>query len=136
MEINLGNVLKVIAAGAAALWGGLEPMVQLLILLMAVDIVTGFLAGWYDKKLDSVIAFRGVLKKGLILCLVVVASLVQYYAAAQVGLEPGQIPLSAALAGFFSASEALSSLENAARAGVPIPDFLRAALAKLNPTRD
>lgn len=43
------------------------------------------------------------------------------------------VPLGEAVAGFYAAHELLSVLQNADRAGLPVPQVLRDALAKLSP---
>lgn len=117
--------IKVAAGAVAALWGGLEAMVQLLIALMILDIATGLLAGYISKELSSDVSFRGMAKKAIALLLVAGGQL----------LEPTVgLPLSEAIAGFYAMHELLSVLENAARAGLPVPQILKDALAKLNMT--
>lgn len=116
--------VRVLAAAAAAIWGGLSPMVQLLIVLMALDILTGVLAAYVTRSLSSDVSFRGVARKGIVLIVVGAAAVVQ---------EPAGIPLADAVAGFYLAHEAISLLENTARAGLPVPAVLQAALAKLSP---
>lgn len=115
---------KLAAAATAAFWGGLAPLVQVLIAVMAADLLTGLLAGYITRKLSSDVSFRGLAKKAIVLVLVAVGRL----------LEPAVgLPLGDVVAGFYLVHEGLSILENAARAGLPVPQALREALVKLAP---
>jgi toxin secretion/phage lysis holin len=116
-----------VVAFIAARWGGLPFVLQLLIILMALDILSGLIAGFVTKKLSSDVSFRGLAKKAMILVLVGLAQLLG--GAVSIG------GLGSAVAGFYCVHEGLSILENAVRAGVPVPDFLREALAKLSPEK-
>lgn len=115
---------RVVAAGVAVAWGSLTPLVQLLIALMVLDILSGLLAAYGAQALSSSVSFRGMARKGLALVLVGAAAVLQQHL---------QLPLADAVAGFYAASELISITENAARAGLPIPAALQAALAKLSP---
>lgn len=117
--------LKAAVALVAAYWGGLPALVQLLIGLMALDVATGFLAAYISRELSSDDSFRGMARKVMELALVAGAMLIEPHA--------GGMPLGAAVAGFYCAHELLSVIENAGRAGLPIPQVLRDALKKLTP---
>lgn len=121
--MNFGKyTLQGIGAFAAALWAGLPLMVQVLIGMMVLDTATGILAAYIDAALDSRVSFRGTAKKAIVLLLV----------AAAAWLEPAiGVPLASAVAGFYVVHELMSILENAAVAGLPVPDVLRDALARV-----
>lgn len=112
------------AAGAliAALWGGLPILVQVLVGLMVLDILSGLLAAYVARQWSSKTSFRGMAKKAIVLALVGAAA----------WLEPAVgVPLASAVAGFYVVHELLSILENATMAGLPVPDVLRDALARI-----
>jgi len=110
------------AALMAGLWGELPVMIQVLIGLMVADIVAGLLAAYIAREVSSRISFRGMARKGLILIVVGVSAL----------LEPVTgFPIAAAVAGFFVVHESISILENATLAGLPVPDVLKDALARV-----
>lgn len=125
---NLQLWVKLVIASAAALWGGLEPLVQLLLMMMILDIITGIAAAIATKTLSSEVSFTGMIKKFLILCLVVFGAVLDTNAG---GLLP--ISLMSGVAGFFCVHEGISVLENAGKGGVKVPAFLKDALEKLNP---
>ncbi|MCW5939898.1 MAG: phage holin family protein [Fimbriimonadaceae bacterium] len=93
-----------------------------LLVLMACDVLMGLLIAFGRKEVSSSVSRVGMARKAAVLLVVAVAYLVETYVQTPVGL---------ATAAFFALTEALSVVENAARLGVPIPGFLRAALAKL-----
>ena len=122
MDDKIKYTLQGVGAFAAALWAGLPIMVQVLIGMMLLDITTGLLAAYVGNALDSRVSFRGTAKKVIVLLLV----------AAAAWLEPAiGVPLASAVAGFYVVHELMSILENAALAGLPVPDELRAALARV-----
>lgn len=117
--------LKSIGAVAAGLWGGLHPMFQTLLCLMALDILSGLLAAYIKKEVTSEASFRGMAKKGLIVLLV----------GGSVALNRAwslDLPLGVAVAGFYCIHEMISITENAARAELPLPPKLLEVLKKLN----
>ena len=116
--------LKGIGATIAALWGGFNPIMQALLVLIVLDIITGILAGYYTRTLSSEKTFRGMAKKTIVLAIVAGAHVLS--AAWQ-----SPIPLGTAAAGFYVIHEMLSIMENAGRAGIPLPQQLMTALQKL-----
>ena len=60
--------------------GGMDGLLTALIVFMAIDYVTGLMCAVADKKLSSSIGFKGICKKVLIILLVGVAHIVQWYA--------------------------------------------------------
>mgnify|MGYP001607150072 CR=1 FL=1 len=113
-----------LAGLAVGWWLGLHPAVQVLIVLMGIDLASGLLAGL--GQLRSEVAFLGLRKKAIVLLLVAAASLL--------GQMADNLPLGQAVAGFYAAHEGISILENATRAGLPVPRALREALARLDPS--
>lgn len=120
--------MATLAAGIswlATLWGMTPPIVQLLLAMMVADVVTGVLAG---KRiyggLSSDKAYIGMRKKGIE---IVIVAIIWY---AQVHGNIGA-PLYDTVAGFFIGQEGLSILENAALAGLPVPEQIKDWLEKL-----
>jgi len=121
---TIGIVVRAIAAFVGGLWVGLNPLFQALMILMALDIVTGMLSGYVAKQLSSDVSLRGVTKKALILLVVAGASVVAPHV--------GELPLAEVVAAFYIAHEGLSIIENLGEAGLPVPQALKDALGKLN----
>lgn len=92
-------------------------------LLMGIDIATGLLAAAIAKNVSSTTAYEGMVRKAIMLLLVGLGVILEPYAQ--------EVPLGKMLALSFTIVEVLSIVENAARAGVPIPNALREFLVKL-----
>ena len=106
--------------------GGMDGLLIALVVMMAIDYVTGIMCAIVDKKLSSAIGFKGIFKKVLILMLVAVANIIDVHV---VGTGSA---LRGATVCFYLSNEGLSILENAVHLGLPVPDGLREALAQLH----
>ena len=106
--------------------GGMDGMMIALIVLMALDYVTGVMCAVIDKKLSSAVGFKGICKKVLILMLVGVANVVDLHVVGSGAVLRG------AVIAFYLSNEGLSLLENAAHVGLPVPDKLKDVLAQLH----
>lgn len=104
------------------LFGGVSVFLSALLILILVDILTGFLAAAIKKHLQASVMFAGGCKKMIILAIIV---LVHY-----LGDALGLPWLREAVISYYAINEALSIMENAVRAGVPVPAFLTALLKK------
>lgn len=132
----------VIAAGgfATALLGGWDTMLRVLALFVVLDYVTGLIAAWAQKKLSSKVGAAGIVRKVLIFAVVMVAAQLDVLIASATSGIP-QLSAVPALCRslvicFYIANEALSILENAGEAGLPIPESLKNALAALRKKGD
>jgi len=112
-----------VGGAITAALGGWDLALEILVLFVVLDYVTGLAAAWYEKKLNSHIGFRGIARKVLLFVPVAVA-----YALDQ---ALGQDILRSLAIWFYMANEGLSILENLGRAGVPIPAPLKTALEQL-----
>ena len=120
-----------IAASAIGGWlgyflGGMDGMLIALIVLMALDYITGVMCAIIDKKLSSAVGFKGICKKVFILMLVGVAHIIDVHVAGTGSALRGAVVC------FYMSNEGLSLLENAAHIGLPIPDKLRDILSQLH----
>ena len=117
--------LTALGGWLGGLLGGADGLLTALIAMMALDYLTGVACALLDRRLSSAVGFRGVCKKALILTLVGVAHLLDSRVTGTGGALRGAVIC------FYLSNEALSLVENAARAGLPVPDRLRAALQQL-----
>lgn len=107
---------------ALLIWliGGWDTLAKVLFGLMFLDYLTGILVGYRMKNLNSKRAYKGLRKKLLILVILCGASLM-HKIVPDLGFRT--------LVGiFYCATELISIIENAAKAGVPIPNKLKVAL--------
>ncbi len=120
-----------IAASAIGGWlgyflGGMDGLMIALIVLMALDYISGVMCAVIDKDLSSAVGFRGIAKKVFILMLVGVANVVDVHV---VGTGSA---LRGAVICFYLSNEGLSLLENAAHIGLPVPERLKEVLVQLH----
>lgn len=125
------KVVKVIVA-IAALFGGWDPMMQVLVAVMLIDWVTGVIVSLIGKSpktetghLDSKVGFAGLLKKALIMAVVFLSVRLDSL------LPSDQAVFRSMTCWFYVANEGISVLENLALAGVPFPAVLKKALEQL-----
>ena len=127
------ELLAGIGGAIAAFFTGLPPIIWILLAVMTIDYITGIICGLMGKSqktenggVSSSAAFKGLLKKMLIILVVLMAALLDKAVAIKAGVE------FEAVAGFtclwFIASEGFSILENVAAMGVPVPKILLHAL--------
>ena len=129
-NIILG-VIACVGGFLAQMLGGWDMLLQVLIVIMAVDVITGWIvAGIFHKSpktetgaLDSKIGFKGLFKKFSVLLLILVA--------AQLDKAIGGTFSRTAVILFFCGNEGLSILENFALMGIEYPAFLKNALEAL-----
>lgn len=114
------------------LLGGWDSLIQALIVLMAVDLVSGFVAAFVfgqSKKTESGRAeskamLKGLARKGMALCIVIVGCIVDDLAGSHVFVRNAVIFA-------LSIREVLSFVENLGLMGVPFPDVLMRGLEAL-----
>jgi len=133
MEANraigyLKLAVAVVGTFLTTFFGGWDTMLRVLVLFVAIDYVVGVTAAWFEKKLNSEIGARGIVKKVLLFVIVALA--------VQVDLALGQEIFRSLAIWFYLANEALSIIENAGRCGVPIPSFLKTALEQMKQKAD
>lgn len=129
-------IYKAAAAGAGAIisvFTGIPVIMWILVGMMTLDYVTGLITGALGVsnkteggRLSSRAAFEGLVKKGVVLLVVLLAVLIDLAIANSSGVTFSAVTGATCL--WFIASEGVSVLENAAELGVPIPGILRKAL--------
>ena len=127
MTNYINAILAVLSAAGGLVihyLGGLDQLLIALLALIVVDYITGIAKAVATKTLDSKIGFKGIARKTLILSVVALSYIAE-------SLTGGAVPLREAVILFFAANEGISILENAAAAGLPIPDKLKETLAQL-----
>lgn len=125
IEVWVGGI----AGGVGMLWSylfGQNNALDVLIAAMILDYATGVMAAYInrDMMLNSRRGFRGIAKKIMILMLVSFAHLLDN--------AVGQTIIAITVTWFFIGNEGLSVLENAAKAGLPVPESLKNTLEQLS----
>ena len=126
MKDTFFSTLSAIGAGVAStLLGGWDKSLEILLIFIIMDYITGVAATFKTKTLKSSVGFEGLMKKGAIFLIVILA--------AQLDRITGNAAcvFRTSTAFFFIANDALSVLENVGEMGVKLPGFLTSALTKL-----
>lgn len=133
MKNRIIELLSACVGAIVAFFTGLPPIIWVLISVMTLDYITGIICGIMgisDKTtnggLSSTEAFKGLLKKMLIIGVVLLAALLDRAVTLQAGIDFEAVAGATCL--WFIASEGMSILENTAKIGIPIPRILLNAL--------
>ena len=134
------DILKGLAAAGGfvlGLYGERDVLMTVLVCCMAVDYLLGLVVAVMGRSrktenggLSSEIGFKGLLRKGVILMMVLLASLVDRV----LGAGSNAFRTMACL--FYIANEGLSVIENSALAGVPWPEKLKNALEMMKSNKE
>ncbi|AVF22797.1 phage holin family protein [Paenibacillus larvae] len=116
-----------VAAGGASVsyfFGGWGAALDILLLVVIIDYLTGMVAGFIEGGLKSKVGFVGIARKVGIFVVVVIAHKVDALLGQSHFLRDTAVI-------FYIVNELLSILENCGRVGVPIPPALREAIQVL-----
>lgn len=119
------GAFAVLGTVVTALFGGWDAALKILVFLMIVDYVTGFLAAYKYKRVNSDVMFWGGIRKGIVFIVVIIAVLLDE-------LINGGLPIVRTLAlYYYIAREGLSVAENLGLLNVPMPQQMVDALTQL-----
>ena len=126
---KITELVAAVGGAVASFFVTMPPIVWVLIAVMSIDYITGLTCGALGKSkktengyLASHEAFKGLLKKALILLVVLLAALLDYAVSIGAGIAFEAVMGATCL--WFIASEGFSILENVACMGVPVPKIL------------
>lgn len=125
-EIRVMALFGAIGAFFSWLVGGMDAPIRALLVLIAIDYITGMIAAWKTGTLDSRKGFTGIMRKVSILAVVAFANLLD------TSMSLNHIFRSMAIFGY-AGMEGLSIIENTDRMGYSeyIPQFVRDKLIQL-----
>lgn len=123
-KVDLSAVGGVLLTGISYLLGGLDVALKTLLIVMAIDYVSGVLKAIYNKKIDSKIGVKGIIKKVGYLLIVALAVLLDKL----IG-DSGAIRTLVIY--FFVANEGISIVENWGAMGLPLPKKIIDVLEQL-----
>ncbi|MGN0150403.1 MAG: holin family protein [Clostridia bacterium] len=122
---NVLSIATAIVGGfIASLFGAWDIILWALLVLMALDYITGIVKAVYTKTMSSEIGFKGILKKMTVLSVVVLANVIQRLVGNNVAIREIVIM-------FYIANEGISILENVAAVSQKMPAALRDILLQL-----
>lgn len=108
--------------------GGFDVLFRALLIMMALDYITGLIKGYKNKNINSKSAYKGFWKKIVVLIIVVGAT--------QMDIILKNAGVRTLVLMFYVATEFLSIIENASVLGVPIPDKLKNALEQCRDNKE
>lgn len=119
------TIIAVLGTVAGYLWGPWDVFLELLLVFVALDYITGFVCAAIHHRLSSEVGFKGLARKVLIFAVIAVASMIER-------IIPGaNSAIRSATCCFYIANEGLSILENVAQMGVPFPKSIKKMLVQL-----
>lgn len=123
-QIEWGSLTAMIGTAFTYLCGW-DSVVEALLWFMLLDYISGVMAAYInpDMALDSRKGYKGIVKKVMILVLVSLAHFMDK--------ATGQVIAQTIVVWFFLGNEGLSIVENAAKAGLPVPEKLKDTLEQL-----
>ncbi|MCI8404785.1 MAG: phage holin family protein [Clostridia bacterium] len=127
---NAVSVFIGVAGGIlAGIFGQWNTALWALVILMAMDYITGIIKAVYIKKLSSEEGYKGILKKITILVIVALANIVQV-------ITGGVAAVREIVIMFYIANEGISVLENVAAVSTKMPAALKNILLQLRDRND
>ncbi|GIO87967.1 hypothetical protein J25TS5_48990 [Paenibacillus faecis] len=125
MNEHFDPIIKILSGsvGAAVGYtvGGWTLLIQVLLVFVIADWITGWVAAWMNGELRSRIGHEGIIRKVTIFILVAIANLID-------GILGEGHYIRDAVIFFYLATELLSIIENVGRMGIPMPEVLRSAV--------
>lgn len=129
MKTFINNIISILATYFVYLVGGIDIAFVSLIVIMALDYITGVMSAIYNKKLNSKIGYKGIIKKASYL-LIIALSVILDRLLGQTGNVRTLVIY------FFVANDGISILENVAEMNIPLPKKLKELLEQLKKEGD
>jgi toxin secretion/phage lysis holin len=105
--------------------GGIDHLLIAFVILLTLDYLTGIVAAFYDKKVSSKNAFKGLMKKGAMFSLVIVATQMDIILGNEVQFVRYAILM------FLIGTEGISLIENLGRLDIKVPKLLSDRFSQL-----
>jgi len=124
------HILAIIGGFLGYFLGGQDGIMITLLVFVVLDYITGVMVAIYQKKLNSEVGFKGIMKKVFIFLLVGIGNLID------VNVLGTGATFRTAVIFFYLANEGISILENAANLDLPIPEKLVSVLEQIKDQED
>jgi len=108
-----------------ALLDGWDVALEILLIVMFLDYLTGVVAAFKSKIVSSSVGYSGLVKKACIFIIIILAALMDRIISNENHIFRNCTALS------FTVNDAISVLENVGRVGMKLPAFLKDALIKI-----
>ena len=125
----VNNAISVVLTTFVYLVGGIDIAMKSLLIVIVIDYITGVMSAIYNKKLNSNIGLKGILKKFSYLIIVSLSVILD-----RIVGDTGAIRTLVIY--FFVANDGISIVENIGKMGVPLPKKLTEVLEQLRSKGD
>ena len=105
------------------LFGKMDTLFKTFLIFIIIDYISGICKAIYNKKLNSEIGAKGIIKKIGYLLIIIVSELVGH-------LYTNSLNIRNILLYMFISNEIISILENTSEIGIIIPDYIKKILSK------
>lgn len=129
MKVVINDICSVILTTIIYLVGGIDIALQCLLIMIILDYISGVASAIYNKKLNSQVGLKGILKKFMYLVIVCVSVILD-----RIIGNTGAIRTLVIY--FFVANDGISILENIGKMGIPLPKKLIDTLEQLKKKGD
>jgi len=113
-----------------SLIGGWDVLAEALVLLIAMDVIAGLAQAWIERKVNSSIMRKGLVRKSCYFVAIMLGVLLDR------SLFHGQPAFRTLVLSYLCVNEALSVLEHLVAVGVPLPRQVKNALRRLGEELD
>ncbi|MCH6799127.1 MULTISPECIES: phage holin family protein [Bacteria] len=121
IDVLMKTFIATFGAFCGYFLGGWDTTLKVLVIMAAIDYITGVFAAGYNGELKSKVGFKGIAKKVVLFILVGAAVQLDTVLGSNNAIREATIF-------FFMGNELLSLLENAGRMGIPLPSALTNAV--------
>ena len=116
--MKLQGFLAVLGVPITFLWGEWSPFMNVLLVFIVLDTITGFFKALVNRRIRSRNMSIGILRKAGIFLVIIIGNMID------VVLFDSVPVAKSALIFFYIGMEGISIVENLHELGVPIPDFI------------
>lgn len=109
----------------AYLLGGIDHLLVALVIFMVCDFLIGVIAGSQNEGISSKRALKGLGKKGAMITLVIIANQLDIISGSEQGFVRNSMLF------FLIGTEGISLIENMARLGLDVPEFLKSRFEQI-----
>lgn len=127
--MKISVIFNLIINLVSYLLGGIDNLIIMLLIIMAIDYITGICKAIINKNLNSIIGIKGIIKKVGYLLIVALAVLIDK-------LLGNSSAIRILIIYFFIANEGISILENWSQMGLPLPQKLKQIFEQLRKSTD
>lgn len=124
LKDKLEMLIGVLGGFCSYLLGGWDILVTTIIIFMILDYVSGMSASWLTKSWSSEIGYKGILKKGMIIVMIIMSVRLD-------SILGDEMIFRNVVTFFYISNEGISIIENCVKLGLPIPAKIKNALEQI-----